>query len=198
MDQGQKQRAKWYDIYNRYRPNTAIWIGRLVPLIACVCLVLLVIMRASDLAIDWDKDVLDLRGTEVLLFISALLIYVLAFVGTFKSGELKGGMFALGAGYKFDEFEQALTEKSRLYAFRALAIILIIPAVTIIINLPYGAPFSEPLQSIMAVTVLASVMIVFTMPAAVYHWSLKLVPEAENIRPGMGRQAEVTVLEKGS
>ena len=195
MSKEKELRAKRGDIYSRYKPNTAIWIGRLVPLIACICVLLVFIMRKYDLPFDWSKDVLSLRGSELLLLIPAGLIYVLAFVGFFKSGELKGGMFNLGVGYSFDEFEQRLVERSRLYSFRALAIVLIVPTVAILMRLPADVFLSEPLQGIAELALFLCVLIVFTMPAAVYHWSLKLVPEEENIHPILDAQPEVTLLE---
>ena len=195
MSNEKKLRAKRGDIYSRYKPNTAIWIGRLVPIITCGCVLLVFIMRKYDLPFDWSKDVLSLRGSELLLLIPAGLIYVLAFVGFFKSGELKAGMFDLGVRYSFDEFEQRLVERSRLYSFRALAIVLIVPTVVILMRLPADVFLSEPLQGIAVLALFLCVLIVFTMPAAVYHWSLKLVPEEENIHPILDAQPEVTLLE---
>ena len=196
MSNDKKLRAKRGDIYSRYKPNTAIWIGRLVPLISCVCVLLIFIMRKYDLPFDWSKDVLSLRGSELLLLIPAGFIYVLAFVGFFKSGELKGGMFDLGVGYSLDEFEQRLADKSRLYSFRTLALVLIIPTAVIFTQWSANSPLSEPFQAFVIIALLLCILIVFTMPAAIYHWSLRLVPEDENVRQGKDYQSGAAVIEK--
>ena len=196
MSNNKNLRAKWGNIYSQYKPNTAIWIGRLLPLITCVCVLLIFIMRKYDLPFDWSKDVLSLRGSELLLFIPIAFIYVLAFVGFFKSGELKGGIYNLGVGYSFDEFEQRLVEKSRLYSFRALALVLIVPTLVIFAQWTAGSPLSEPLSGVVVIALLLCILIVFTMPAAIYHWSLRLVPEDENVRQDKDAQSGTAVIER--
>ena len=167
------------DFYHLVRPNTAIWIGRLLPLLAWAYFPS--VAMAKFVGFDLDIDKVPSQG----LFVSVLSVLASGclYAGIMLPVSFKAGLFQYTKRQHMDEFELRLVEKARLFSYRIMAAALLVimflsPAKGPIAELT-GGPTIAGLK--LAVTVL--ILILFTIPVAYFHWSLKLVPADENIRP---------------
>lgn len=167
------------DFYHLVRPNTAIWIGRLLPLLAWAYFPS--VAMAKFVGFDLDIDKVPSQG----LFVSVLSVLASGclYAGIMLPGSFKAGLFQYTKRQHMDEFELRIVEKARLFSHRVMAAALLV----IMFLSPVKGPIAEltggPTIAGLKLAVTVLILILFTVPVAYFHWSLKLVPADENVRP---------------
>ena len=167
------------DFYHLVRPNTALWIGRILPLMPWVYFPLRYL--ADSIGLELDMDALSEQGMAASIF--AIIVYGFWMAGIMLTPSFKGGFFQYTEAQYMDEFEIRLVEKARLFAFRVMGVGLLAS----MMMLPTKGPIAEltggPSVAGLSLAVTGLMLILFTVSSAYFHWRLKPVPPDENIRP---------------
>ena len=199
MTIGKQSLRRKRDFYDFFRPNTALWIGRWVAVLPAIILAGYYVSSVVGMPSQLDG---------VGRLISPLLVTIIV-VCWLLAPTLRGGIWQLSKRSALDEFEWSRIERARLFAYRALTILLIV----IFIASPFihgfvegitdaanGEPnrvdagYSHSAESAQlyddAITWL--LLCAFTLAPAHYHWSLKRVSAEENIRPNLPSKSDAT------
>jgi hypothetical protein len=166
------------DFYHLFRPNTVIWIGRILPLLPWVILPVSFALSALGLEMNIDKQSGHL-GSSILAFAT----YGLILAGITIPFSLKAGVFQYTDRKNMDEFEIRLVEKARLFTYRIMAVALLVTLLLSPVKGPIGDVTGGPTVDGLKLAIDALTLMLFTLPVAHIHWSLKPVPQEENIRP---------------
>jgi len=166
------------DFYHMVRPNTALWIGRILPLMPWVGVVFLGLEFWS---MGWNIPVENIGAYHVFMF-------AVAVGGLFISLYLDAGVWQQTKTEHLDEFQKLRIERARLFSYRSLVLLvvgifLIWPTAWIFFG-DFGLGFPDPKQGeTMYIAGNIVVYVAITFAPAYYHWTLKPVPAEENVRP---------------
>ena len=179
MAVGEQNPREPRDFYHLVRPNTTIWIGRVLPLLTWIYFPLSAIAKFAG--VETDIDPVAEQG-----FIAsavAILLHALMLSGIMLSPSFKAGIFQYAQRKHVDEFELRLVEKARLFAYRIMGVALL----CIMFLSPEKGPIADwtggPTIAGLQLAIVLLIIILFTVPVAYFHWALKTVPVDENIRP---------------
>lgn len=167
------------DFYHLFRPNTVIWLGRILPLMPWAYFPARFLF--DRLGIETNID--DVSGYNFAVYLAPFFLQFMLILGMMLPSSLKAGVFQYTKLEHMDEFELRLAEKARLFAYRFMGW-------GVLLSLPFLAtegPIAEftggANAPTLSIVILGLMISLSTLAPAYFHWSLKLVPPEENIRP---------------
>ena len=167
------------DFYHLVRPNTAIWIGRVLPLMPWLYFPVRVVLDR----LGFETNINEVGGSNILLYVVPFILQFMLLFGLMLPSSLKAGVFQNIDRQHMDEFDLRLVEKARLFAYRIMGVALLV----IMFLSPIKGPIADwtggPTIAGLRLAIFLLIIILVTVPVAYFHWSLKLVPADENIRP---------------
>lgn len=167
------------DFYHLFRPNTSIWLGRIVAIMPWLYFPIKIMFDKLGLKTNID----DVNGSILMVYLTPLLLQFILVFGMISSASLRAGIFQHTDRKHLDEFELRLIEKARLFSYRILSIILLLSLPLLATEGPLYQLIDGLHIQALSFGIFISLMILITLPPAYFHWSLKLVPSEENIRP---------------
>ena len=167
------------DFYHLVRPNTAIWIGRVLPLMPW--LYFPVRYALGYMGVETNTD--DFSGASAGAIALSFFLQAMLMLGMMMPSQFKGGVFQYTERQHMDEFEIGLVEKARLFSYRVMGVALLASLPLLATKGPIAEWTGGANVAALSLALLGLMMILFTAAPAYFHWSLKLVPADENIRP---------------
>ena len=167
------------DFYHLFRPNTAIWIGRILPLMPWLYLP----VRYTLDYMGVESNIDDFSVASMAAIAIGFVLHAMLVLGAMVPSQLKGGVFQNTERQHMDEFETRLVERARLFAYRVLGVAVLASLPLLATEGPVAELTGGANMAALSLAFLGLMLILFTVAPAYFHWSLKTVPADENIRP---------------
>jgi len=130
-----------------------------------------------------ETNIDDVSGSHFALYIAPFLLQFMFMIGLMIPASLKAGVFQYTEREHMDEFELRLAEKARLFAYRFMGWGLLLSLPFQATDGPIAAYTGGANSETLSIIILGLMGLLFTLAPAYFHWSLKLLPPEENIRP---------------
>ncbi|MEO9970242.1 MAG: hypothetical protein ABJG15_10570 [Hyphomonadaceae bacterium] len=167
------------DFYHLFRPNTAIWIGRILPLMPWLYFAVKYMLDYMGI----ETNGYDISGASIAAIANSFVIQAILMLGMMVPSQLKGGVFQYTERQHMDEFEIRLVGKARLFAYRIMGVALLAYLPLLATRGPITELTGGANVAALSLAIIGPMLILFTVAPAYFHWSLKTVPADENIRP---------------